>query len=563
MLVRPAVFVVLTCVAASLHAQAPSFTAAGVVNAASYAGGAVAAGELVTIFGSNVGPPVPAGLQLSADGQHASTLLGETRVLFDGVAAPLLYASGSQTTAVVPFRLAGTSSTQVQVEYQGALSSAVTLPVAAAAPGLFTAAASGRGPAAAANWPDGSLNDAAHAAPRGSIIIVYATAGGALAPALDDGAIARQAAPLQLPVTATIGGAAAGVPYVGAAPGMVAGVLQINLVVPDDAAIGEAVPLALTVGGARSAASVTVAVRAATEPPKLLSPYVLRANVYKGQMHAHSTRSDGTQDPATVVAAYRDAGYDFMALTDHDTPGPDPGVPGILFIPGMEQEPNGNHLNRINVTDIALGNEQNMIDTTLAKGGLVFLNHPNWPGGYPQNPNWTDAELLAVRNYCGIEVWNSIVTPNNNAEQRADFLLTQQRRFTLVGTDDCHDVRSSYCKTASTRVFADKLTAEDVLQALRQGNFYASNGGAILSISAGGPYFALTTDQPAKVDFLIDGGTLAYSAPSAFNAAYKTTGQETYIRARITYDSDKQMAWTNPIYVRRSSAETYPECRAP
>ena len=215
------------------------------------------------------------------------------------------------------------------------------------------------------------------------------------------------------------------------------------------------------------------------------------------------------------------------------------------------------------MTDIALGNEQNMIDTTLAKGGLVFLNHPNWPGGYPQNPNWSDAELLAVRNYCGIEVWNSLVAPNSNAEQRADFLLTQQRRFMLVATDDCHDVRNTSCKTGSTRVFADKLAAEDVLQALRQGNFYASNGGAILSVSAGGPYLALSTDRPAKIDFLIDGGTLAYSALSAFTAAYQATGREAYIRARITYDSDKKMAWTNPLYLRRSSAETYPECRAP
>ena len=122
-------------------------------------------GEIVTLYGANIGPTSPAGFQVNADGTYAKSL-GGTRVLFDGVPAGMIYASAAQVNAVSPYGLAGKSTTQVQVEYQGVLSNAISVPVQAAHPGLFTVDASGLGGGAILNQDyslNGGLNPAAQA----------------------------------------------------------------------------------------------------------------------------------------------------------------------------------------------------------------------------------------------------------------------------------------------------------------------------------------------------------------------------------------------------------------
>lgn len=535
------------------HAAPPQFSAASVVNAASYAGGALAPGEIVTIFGTQLGPASPAGLQLTPDRRRVSTTLAGTRVLFDGLPAPLIYVSASQLSAVVPCALSGKTTTQLQVEYLGVLSAPVAVPIARVRPGIFTLNATGQGQGAILNWPDQTVNRPGNAAPRGSIVSLYASTGGWTSPPAEDGRVADQALPLPLPVTATVGGLAAPVLYSGAAPALVTGVLQVNLEIPAEAPLADAVPVTIAIDGVRSPAGVTLAIRLAPSgtPVALTSPYVPRAGVFKGQLHVHSTNSDGAQDPATVVQAYQEAGYHFISITDHNRVTPDPSIPGILFIPGTEQAPNGNHLNRINVPDVLSGNEQTVIDRTLAQGGFVFLNHPNWPGGYPADPNWTDAELEAVRGFHGLEVWNSLVNPNSNAEGRVDSLLSRGRRLFLLATDDCHNLTNSRCRTGSTWVFADRLEASDILASLKSGNFYASNGAILSSLSVSGSTITVTTDRLSTIDFIAAGGRLLQSTPRTFAALYTVTGDESSVRARLTRDSDSALAWSNPIYLER------------
>jgi uncharacterized protein (TIGR03437 family) len=124
---------------------------------------------------------------------------------------------------------------------------------------VFTANSSGRGQAAAVNQ-DGTQNGAANPAAAGSVLSLYATGEGQTLPAGLDGKLA--AAPLPQPVaavTVAIGGVAAEVSYAGGAPGLIAGVMQVNVVVP--AGVSGTVPVVLTVGGVDSQDGVTVAVR--------------------------------------------------------------------------------------------------------------------------------------------------------------------------------------------------------------------------------------------------------------------------------------------------------------
>ena len=233
--------------------NAPIFTSQGVVSAASLRAGAVSPGELITIFGSNIGPATLEKAALTQAG-GLDSIAGGTRVLFDGVPAPMLYAVSGQAGAVVPFGLQPNGATQLQVEYLGTPSSPIALAVAATAPAIFTANQSGKGQGSILNQ-DSSINSAVAPAARGSVVAIYATGGGAMASTVIDGSLAQApfATTLQN-ITVRIGGVPAEVLYQGAAPGLVQGVLQINARVPAGAAPGDTVPIDFTIGGITSPA---------------------------------------------------------------------------------------------------------------------------------------------------------------------------------------------------------------------------------------------------------------------------------------------------------------------
>jgi uncharacterized protein (TIGR03437 family) len=243
-----------------LSNAAPNLTAAGVVNGASFASGPVSPGEIVSLFGSAIGAPTPAGLALTNPRLVANSLAG-VQVFFDGVPAPLLYASAEQVNVVVPYSVAGQSTTVLQLEYLGALSSPVTLQVAATAPAVFGIAGSGRGPGAILN-SDGTVNSASNPVAPGDWVSIFATGAGVTTPASVDGFVAS--APLPVPnasVSVSMGGLPCQLNFEGAAPGLVSGVLQINAQVPAGVAPGPAVPIQLSIGSANSPLTVTVAVQ--------------------------------------------------------------------------------------------------------------------------------------------------------------------------------------------------------------------------------------------------------------------------------------------------------------
>jgi len=237
----------------------PSFTAAGIVNGASFAPGPAVPGEIVSLFGIGLGP---AGGEVGAlnpgTGRLNNSLAGVS-VTFNGIRAPLFFASTGQINAQVPFEMASTSTANVVVNYQLATSPPVTIPIGSTQPGIFVRPGASQG---IIQHQDGSLNTAANAVARGEAVVVYATGQGALEPALATGALAS-AAPLNgavQTVTATIGGFPAEVLFGGMTPQFV-GLLQVNVVVPPNAPIGPNVPVSINIGGVNSQPNVTLAVR--------------------------------------------------------------------------------------------------------------------------------------------------------------------------------------------------------------------------------------------------------------------------------------------------------------
>jgi uncharacterized protein (TIGR03437 family) len=237
------------------QAGAPVLSA--VTNAASYAVNGVVPGELTAMFGAAMGPAQLTGF--TVQGNVVPPLLAGVRVLFDGIAAPLIFVRNDQLSAIVPWGIAGRPVVHVTVEFNGVQSPPFALPVLAARPGIFSANSTGSGPGAILNQ-DGSVNGPGNAAARGSVVVVYATGGGAMNPPGVDGRVAAGVSSLNLPVSASVGGVAADVLYAGNAPGLVEGVVQVNLRIPANAASGEQ-PLVLSVGSSASPATVTVSIQ--------------------------------------------------------------------------------------------------------------------------------------------------------------------------------------------------------------------------------------------------------------------------------------------------------------
>ncbi len=240
----------------------PAIAAGGVVNAASFQQTSLSPGLIVTFFGTGMGPATLATLELTADQSALTTALAGTRVLFDDTPAPMIYTSATQVSAIVPYSVAGKSSTKVAVEYNGVKSGAVEMAVAGTAPAIFTISASGSGQGAILNQ-DYSVNSTASPARRGEIIQIFATGEGVTNPVVTDGLLVP-ATSLAHPIAAVsvkIGDLDASVEYAGSAPGLVAGLLQVNAKIPSNARAGDAVPLTLTIGDAQSQPGVTVVVR--------------------------------------------------------------------------------------------------------------------------------------------------------------------------------------------------------------------------------------------------------------------------------------------------------------
>lgn len=229
-----------------------------VTNAASYLPGPIAPGEIVTLFGSNLGPASLTTLRLDPAGMIETALAG-TRVWFEDQLAPIVHTSISQVTVVAPYAIAGRPTVNIVVEYNGVRSEARAVPVAASAPGLFTV---GGGTQGAILNEDSTPNSPQNGAMPGSWVSLFATGEGELAPALAAGAIATAGSGARpvLPIRVAIGGREAEVAYAGPAPGLLVGLMQVNVRIPEDTPQGPAA-VVLTVGQASSQAGVTVHVR--------------------------------------------------------------------------------------------------------------------------------------------------------------------------------------------------------------------------------------------------------------------------------------------------------------
>jgi uncharacterized protein (TIGR03437 family) len=249
--------------------NAPAITA--VANSASYQTGTVSPGEIVSIFGQNLGPTTPVQLTDANSDGFADTSVGGINVLIDGKAAPIIYASNSQVNAQVPYDVTLGTARTVSIAYGAGPAAQAQVDIVAAVPGIFTLDSSGSGAAVVLNYDsvthNYSVNAKTNPAKIGQIVVFFLTGEGDYAAAtypVETGLMVASAAPQISPSpTISIGGAVAlpaDLSYAGPIPTCILGLVQINVAVPQGATSGDAVPVTVTIGAASTQAGVTMSV---------------------------------------------------------------------------------------------------------------------------------------------------------------------------------------------------------------------------------------------------------------------------------------------------------------
>ena len=180
------------------------------------------------------------------------------------VAAPVIYASATQTSVMVPYEIAGRATTSITVVYSGVSSAPLTYNVVPSVPGIYSQNLTGTGPGAILNQDGKTVNGPTTPAPAGSVVSVYMTGEGVTTPqAITGGVAPTNGTGLETPVlgvTATVGGQPATVSYDGSAPGYVYGVMQVNVKIPSGLAAGVQ-PVVISLGGTPTQSGLTVQVQ--------------------------------------------------------------------------------------------------------------------------------------------------------------------------------------------------------------------------------------------------------------------------------------------------------------
>jgi uncharacterized protein (TIGR03437 family) len=248
--------------------QPPNPQPTVITNSASGVAGVIAPGELITIKGTLMGPATGVSFGLNSQGGVNNSLAG-VQVTFDGIPGTPIYVSAAQINVTAPWEIGGRTSSNIVVTYNGNQSAPINVAVNTVAPALFTLNQAGSGQAAALNQ-NGTYNGPAGGstipAPAGTVVVLYATGCGQTSPPGITGSVAPTTQLLQVtaPVSVAFGPLSfplyGKVTFIGAAPGLVTGVCQINVQLPAGLTSGSQF-VTLTVNGLSSVQGPTIAVQ--------------------------------------------------------------------------------------------------------------------------------------------------------------------------------------------------------------------------------------------------------------------------------------------------------------
>ncbi len=277
---------------------------------------------------------------------------------------------------------------------------------------------------------------------------------------------------------------------------------------------------------------------------------------YKGNLHTHTTLSDGRKTPEEIMMQYAQHDYDFLALTDHWHVGHERRFGKMLILPGVEYdftfETQVLHLVAL-FPDASCADgivrgmpHQEVIRRINASGGVPIAAHPAWSLNTPELlRSLKGVEIAEIYNTISDEPTNA---PRGDASSILDITAANGKLFRHVAADDTHSHADEACK-AFIMLQTDELTVTGILKALRAGSFYASQGPKFLSAEMDGDILTVRTSPVRKCTFISNrywvGGRCRTGQDMTENV-YEIQPGERFIRCQIT-DDDGRKAWLSPI----------------
>ena len=273
----------------------------------------------------------------------------------------------------------------------------------------------------------------------------------------------------------------------------------------------------------------------------------------KGNLHAHSTRSDGSRTQQNVLDVYADLGYDFLSLSDHDllTVAEDYESlrsHGLILIPGNEISANGPHLLHVGARSLVAPSpdRQTVLNDIDRSGGFAVVNHPNWHADYN---HCSYGKLVQWTGYVGIEIYNGVINRLEGspyATDKWDRILSTGRRIWGFANDDSHAANGDDALGWNV-AYVTERTPEAVLDALHDGRFYASTGVVIDNIQVDGDRIRVSTRNAGRLSaFMRNGVRLKYADASDLEVLVPP--QAGYIRFEC-WGAGETSAWTQPFFV--------------
>ncbi len=298
---------------------------------------------------------------------------------------------------------------------------------------------------------------------------------------------------------------------------------------------------------------------------------------YKGNTHTHTLNSDGDSMPDDVAKWYRQHGYNFLFITDHEyvtNVGPLNDLLGktdsFLLIGGQEVtdsfERKPHHINALGIAGVVMPNRlpgtvetmQKNINDVRASGGIAQVNHPNF--------GWalTAEHLIKLEGYSLLEIHNGHPLVNNlggggmpGAEELWDAVLSSGKAVYGVADDDSHYFKRIGDPNAPTPgqgwvyVRVAELTPTAIVEGLKNGNFYSSTGVELSDYQADEKQITVTVREQVNskytIRFIGKNGRIQSESKSS-PATYKITGNEGYVRAKVL-ESNGKVAWTQPVFI--------------
>ncbi|MDD4774501.1 MAG: CehA/McbA family metallohydrolase [Eubacteriales bacterium] len=277
---------------------------------------------------------------------------------------------------------------------------------------------------------------------------------------------------------------------------------------------------------------------------------------FRGNLHTHTTRSDGRLDPADAAELYRSAGYDFLALTDHWVLSEGDRAGDMLLLPGCEyNSPTGDtrkgvvHIVGAGMkTDpgIARGADmQTAVDAINNAGGIAIYAHPAWSLNSPD-------QIKPFSGLSGVEIYNSTCGLPSNTRPYSGMIIDLLARdgyiLPVMAADDTHSYNGDETKSF-IMVNAAELTAESIMGAIRGGKMYASQGPE-LYLALEGDTITARTSPVEHIFFFSDTCGGAVNTKSGMTGAtYKIRASDHFVRAEAV-DTEGRYAWSQIIKIR-------------